>query len=380
MKSLPILLTSFLTLAALAGCNPVADDGKEDATAPVRRVQTVIAAPAQITNVRAFPSVLEPPQITSLAFEVGGRLSTVDLQVGQTVGKGDVLLTVDPEDFTFQLRQAEAAVAEAQSALINAQDEAERQTRLFERGVASKAARDRAVTQLKQARARAEQAHFSLELVRGSSDDASLEAPFDGVINSISVQNFGVVQPGQPVLTLYKDDGLQAEVLVSYKIVSQLSLNDAVTIRPADRPDAALTAHITEIARRAPAVSAFPVVVKLDETPDSLRSGMAVEILIELPHAPEKRAIPLPVSALATQLSGDLEPLTPSGSERRGQVFVFKDGLIEAREVAVSGVDETRIIVTGGLGAGERVVSAGVPFVYPGQKVALWENPAEDGQ
>jgi len=317
------------------------------------------------THDKWLPAVLEPPQITQLAFEVGGRLGAVDLQIGQTVAKGDVLLTINPEDFDLQKQQAEATLAEAESGLQNARDEAARQIQLFERNVASRVARDRAVTARDQALARVEQLRRNLDLVRGSNADTQLLAPFDAIVNSIEVQNFGAVQSGQPVVTLYQDDGLQARILVSYQVVSQLSLGDAVMIRPADQPDVSLPARISEIARRAPAVSAFPVVVKLKERPEDLRSGMAVETVIELPVEQNNEGILLPVSALATHFMLDLKRVGANGEKRSGQIFVVQEGVLAKRDVTIAGIDGTNMIVSGGLKPGDRVVTAGVPFLYP---------------
>lgn len=364
----------------LMACLPDDEDETAHSDGPVRAVKTVVATHSPSTQLRTFPAVLEPPQITQLAFEVGGRLGAVDLQIGQTVAKGDVLLTINPEDFDLQKQQAEAALAEAESGLENARDEAARQIQLFERNVASRVARDRAVTAQDQALARVEQLRRNLDLVRGSNADTQLLAPFDAIVNSIEVQNFGAVQPGQPVVTLYQDNGLQARILVSYQVVSQLSLGDAVMIRPADQPDVSLPARISEIARRAPAVSAFPVVVKLEETPEDLRSGMAVETVIELPVQQNNEGILLPVSALATHFTMDLKRVGANGEKRNGQIFVVKDGVLAKREITLAGVDGTKMIVSGGLEPGERVVTAGVPFLYPDQRVSLWNETAEGTQ
>ncbi|GFE66196.1 efflux RND transporter periplasmic adaptor subunit [Litoreibacter roseus] len=370
-------LAALSAVLLLMACLPGNEDETTQSDDPVRAVKTVVAQHSSSTQLRTFPAILEPPQITQLAFEVGGRLGAVDLQIGQNVAKGDVLLTINPEDFDLQKQQAEAALAEAESGLQNARDEADRQIQLFERNVASRVARDRAVTARDQALARVEQLRRTLDLVRGSNADTQLLAPFDSIVNSIEVQNFGAVQPGQPVVTLYQDNGLQARILVSYHVVSQLSLGDAVVIRSADQPDVSLPARISEIARRAPAVSAFPVIVKLEETPENLRSGMAVETVIELPIEQDTQGILLPVSALATHLTVDLARVRADGQKRSGQVFVVKDGVLAKRDVVIAGIDGTEMIVSGGLKPGDRVVTAGVPFLYPDQRVSLWNETAE---
>lgn len=79
------------SLALLAACTP---EEKAVAPDPVRAVKTQLVETRSPTQERAFPAVLEPLQITPLAFEVGGRLGTVDLQIGQRVEAGAVLMRV----------------------------------------------------------------------------------------------------------------------------------------------------------------------------------------------------------------------------------------------------------------------------------------------
>ncbi|MDW4499343.1 efflux RND transporter periplasmic adaptor subunit [Sulfitobacter sp. D35] len=359
-------------LLLLAACwgeeEPLPDDTP-------RAVRTIVVAAEDPVRVRHFPAILEPPEITRLAFDVTGRLGPLGLRIGQEVSEGEVLAQVEAVDASLRLEQARAAVTEAEAGLANAADTANRQRTLAERGVASEAARDSAVTAERQAQARLEQAEKNLNLLEESLADTSLKAPFDGIVNTIEVDAFGNVAAGQPVVTIYPDTGLQATILVSYDVVSQLSLGDPVSVLPTDGPDAPLEATITEIARRAPAVSSFPVVVTLEDTRPDLRSGMAVGVSLPLPLPEAADGLPIPISALALNRSAKLDDLT-----RTADVFVFTEGDGEApgtvtpRTVGISAVVEDKVFVTDGLSEGERVVTAGVSFLRADQPVTLWEE------
>lgn len=370
--TIPWLLA--LTLV-LSGC--IEDDDPEVTETVIRSVQTMVAEPLPVSVTRAFPTVLEPPQMTSLAFELGGRLGAVDLQVGQRVSEGQVLLTLDTATIELQLRQAEAALGEAESALTGAREDADRQAALFARGVAAQAALDRANRALEQAAARVEQARRQVDLIADSRDQTQLIAPFDAVVNTVEVQGFDTLQPGRVAVTIYPETNLQVRILVSYDVVSQLELGQVVTLRPADQRDRALPAVVTEIADRAPAVSAFPVIISLQQVLPTLRSGMAAEVLIDLAAGDGAGGLPVPVSALATHLTEALDPVGADGQHRAGRLFVFQpDGTLALRDVVLSGLDEARMIVVEGLEPGERVVTAGVPFLQPGQEVRLMDGVA----
>ena len=108
-------LMSGLLMVALLGCGPGEDAG-EGAEAPIRAVRTALAVPVEPVRHRAFPAVLEPPQITPLAFEVGGRLGALEPRIGERVAAGEVVASVEPQDFDTEERRAEAALAEAEIA------------------------------------------------------------------------------------------------------------------------------------------------------------------------------------------------------------------------------------------------------------------------
>jgi len=359
----------------LTACLP--EDKDEDATTgePIRSVKTQQAEARPATQLRRFPSVLEPPQLVTLAFEVGGRVETVDLDVGQVVAADELLATIEPVDLDLQLQQAQAALVEARAAATNARDEANRQQTLFERGVVSEAATDRTEAQAEQAEARLDQAQSNLALLQKTRSDAELRAPFAGVINAVEVEDFASVQAGQPILTLYEDGDLQASILVSYEVASALSVGDSVLVVPADGFAEPIEAHVTEIGRRAPAVSSFPVVVTLDEATETLRSGMAVEIQVDLDVSLAPGLIPLPLSALATNRPARFSGQPPFEAE----VFVFTatdgtTGTLTAQPVSITAAAEDYVFVSDGISVGDIIVTGGVPFLRDGQTVRLQDS------
>lgn len=221
------------------------------------------------------------------------------------------------------------------------------------------------------------QAQRQVDLIADSRAETQLIAPFDAVVNAVEVQSFDTLQPGRVAVTIYPEIALQARILVSYDVVSQLVLGQTVNLRPADQRDRALPAVVSEIADRAPAVSAFPVIITLQEVLPALRSGMAAEVLIDMSAGDGAGGMPVPVSALAMHLTEALEPTGPDSRHRTGRLFVYQpDGRLVLRDVVLAGLDEARMIVVEGLTPGDRVVTAGVPFLQPGQEVRLMDGEA----
>jgi multidrug efflux pump subunit AcrA (membrane-fusion protein) len=66
----------------LQGCG---DKSQEATKQPVRGLRAYKVTAKAESRVRRFPSVLQPADVSSLSFEIGGQLKAVSLTVGQKV-------------------------------------------------------------------------------------------------------------------------------------------------------------------------------------------------------------------------------------------------------------------------------------------------------
>ncbi len=316
---------------------------------------------SQKTAVRRYPSVLEPAELTTLSFEVAGKLETLNVNVGQSVKAGDLLATVNPETLNLQKQEAEAAVRQAQANYDQAMLEVERQETLFKKGAIPRANLDAAKTQSKTAKAALDQAKGSLERVSLSADKSELRAPFDGIVNSVQVDVFTNVGVGTPVVTLYSASQFEASFSVSFEVVNQLVVGKPATITLADLPEVSLPATVTELGSRAESVSSFPVILTLDKTHPSLKAGMAIEVAVSF-DLPAEQGYAVPISAIA-----------PGSKATAGQatLFVFDpdSSTVSARTVHIGGISQNSLVVIDGLDAGEIIATAGTSFLREGQTV-----------
>lgn len=353
----------------LIGCKEEETQGE----ALIRGLKTHEVSQTENSSQRRFPAVLEASELTTLSFEVGGKLESVSLGVGQRLAQGDEIAALEPTSLQLQVETAEAAVAQAASAAENAQATYERQQELLTRGATTRVVVDDALTQLESSNASLEQSEKSLETARQNLEKAALKAPFDAIVNSVEVQSFSTVSVGSPVATIYPADSFEVSFSVNFDTVNQLVVGKPARIRLADRPDLELAAVVSEIGSRADAVSSFPIVLELEESHPLLKAGMAVEASISFPIAAET-GFTIPLSAVikdgkSGQTAG---PDTPS----KLSVFVFEpeSSTVKRREVSVGGVRENSIIVIDGLEVGDRIASAGVSFLRDGQEVKLLES------
>ena len=190
-------------------------------------------------------------------------------------------------------------------------------------------------------------------------------APFSGAIARVEVKSFAQVAAGQPIVTLYSDDRFEMSFLAPSPTFQTLKVGQVVDVNVADMPDLSLKGEIRELGSKAEQVSAFPVVIRLDNSVPGLNAGMSVEVSIEEPLIGGKSGFLLPLSALAPEGGKELQGT--------GTVFLYDrvSSTVKKHAVAVGGVRDNRLVVTEGVAAGDIVASAGVSYLVDGQKVKL---------
>ena len=357
-----VTFTAF-TLAALLAEFPYAQE-------TVRGLKTVLVEAVDSSVTRRFPSVLVPADVSTLSFEIGGKLNAVSLDVGQVVGAGDVLATLDETTLQLELQREEAAVEQAQAEFNNAADLLARQEQLLQRGSVTRVSVEDIRTQAVTAAAQLEQARTALSRAQENLTKTQLVAPFDGIINTVEVQSFTNVAGGSPVATLYRSDGFEVKFTVSFDIVTMLALGKQASVRLAARPNTVLAGTVTEIGARADRVSSFPVVVTIVDAPADVRAGMSVEVELDFSLIGTPGYL-IPLSALIDEFHTETResPLDPVPAE----VYLYDpaSSTVRRHAIMIIGVRQNQLLVADGLEPGQRVASAGVPFLRDGMEVRL---------
>jgi RND family efflux transporter MFP subunit len=359
------LAICLILLFSPQGCGEKQEAATEQ---PVRGLRAYTVVAKAESRARRFPSVLQPGDVSTLSFEIGGQLKAVTLEVGQKIKLGDLLAEIDPLSLRTQVEQAGAGVQQAQAQLDNAEADFQRKQELVKRGVTTQAIFDQSRAGLLTARAQLDQARHQLELATHTLDRSRLLAPFAGIIARVDVKSFSQVTAGQPIVTLYNDDRFETSFLVPSPTFQSLIVGQAVDIKVADMPDLSLKGEIKELGSKAEQVSAFPVVVRLENSVTGLNAGMSVEVTIEEPLIGGGSGFLLPLSVLAPE----------GGKELQSTAIIFlydaPSATVKKHKVTVGGVRDNHLVVTDGVGVGDIVASAGVSYLVDGQKVKLLQE------
>ena len=326
----------------IAACKPHADPEGE---APKISVRCEAPHSEAIDETIALRGRLEPPPGGDLpiASQVAGRIVSIAVQEGQRIGKGDLVASIDDAPSRDAMRQAEAALSQAQSADVNAVTTLERAKALVARGIAAKQELDDAVARAESAHASVTAAKASADLARRTLGRVMVHSTFDGVVTRIWRGTGAIVDgtAGTPIAQLAATGAVEfvADAIdrdLAQIAEGQLAHGELSTGGPPF--DGRVRARSTALD---PATGLGLVRVTLDKTIGTYPLGTFGRIVVTTKHRDGVMVLP------ATALRGAVI----DGAE----VALCDDGKVVLRRVKVGFRDNDRFEPVEGISAKDRV-------------------------
>lgn len=346
----------------VAACSPVlvaCGRGPEtEAAPPPRPVRTATVEKRESVMPQTFTGRIEAEDEVSIAFRISGRLLANDTKVGDRVEAGQLLAQLELQNELNTLRQAQAALAAAQGQLTQARNHYERQETLLAQGWTTRANFEAATQAQQTAQAQVDAAEAQLSSAHDLVSFTELRADAPGKITATGPSAGEVVQAGQMIARIARQDGRDAVFDIPAQLVRSASTGVEVTVSLADDPKVTARGRIRQIGAQAdPVTRTFEVKVGLTNPPDAMRLGATVNGRVETSSGP---VIDIPATALTRM-------------KRQPAVWVVdpSTNVVSVRNVDVLQFDQAQVIISQGLDAGEIIVTAGVQALHPGQKVRL---------
>ncbi|MDB5368342.1 MAG: efflux transporter periplasmic adaptor subunit [Rhodospirillales bacterium] len=355
-----MLIYRFAVLLLLASPLVACDDAPPPDPKP-RPVRAVTLANSAAGETISLTGQIRAQVQTSLAFRVDGRVIERRVQIGDRVAAGQVIARLDPQLQQNALRTAQANLTAAQGQALQARNNFGRQQALLNEGYTSRTHFDQAQQTLQTTEAQVAAARAQLHTAEEELSFTQLVADAAGTATAVGAEPGEVVPPGRMVVEVARDGGLDAVFSVPAQLIRTVSPDVVVDIALTDDPRIAAKGRVRELAPQAdPATRTFAVKVGLIDPPPAMRLGATVTGRVTT-AAP--RGIEIPASAL-TQADG------------RPAVWVIdpQSQTVSLRSVGVLRYDATSIVVSEGLQSGDKVVTAGVQVLRPGQKVRVLEG------
>jgi len=342
--TIPIVVTIVAALL-LSGCSESKDEATTK-TAPSARPAAIETISSTALGSMSFNGVVRAAERAELAFRVPGKLAEMNVDEGDKVETGQVLAKLEQEEFL-------TAVDSAKVRFNKDQADYRRGAQIFN---SSQAISKSDLEKLKTTR---DLAKNKLSNAQQDLDDASLRAPFDGVIAKKTVSNFRNVNAGQSIYILHDLSDLEVVIDVPGKLF----------LTPGDQQKAFAMVENNSDVR-------LPVVYKnFSSDADSLSQTYRVTLALTdlkgqnvLPGM-NVRIYPIDDDGKEPVVQIPLQAILPTNTGDEFVWLVGDDGGVKKRVVQVGKLLDDQVIIKEGLAVGDRIVVAGVGALSEGMKV-----------
>jgi membrane fusion protein (multidrug efflux system) len=305
---------------------------------------------------------LEARYHSFVAAEVSGQITQIVTDEGEPIAAGEPVLEIDPQRRELELAVARARAAQADAGAVEARRQTERIRRLHKSNAASQSKLDEAETALLVAQSDAAAQKAQLGVAEQALDDATVRAPFDGVVGQRLVSEGDFVQIGMPLVELVSLDPIQLVFRLAEVDSGRVAVGQKVNVSVAPHPDEVFEATVDVVYPTIdPASRTLRVKAALANPAGRLRPGLfaradlGVRVRSGVSVVPEESVLQRSDGAVVFRVVGG------ERVERRVvKVGEFRDGMVEIR----SGLDVGDVVVTRGQsdlvdGAVVRVTASG---------------------
>jgi RND family efflux transporter MFP subunit len=366
-----VLVAGVAVAAVIINSKPEVERQPAEAPAPLVRVVEVRLGDLPL-NVLAQGTV-EPRSEATLVAQVGGRIvrAAREFAEGAFFQRGQTLLWIEDADYRLALAQAEAAVAQARVGLEREEAEAELARREWaELGDGDASPLTRREPQLAQARASLAAAEAALEQARLNLARTRIQAPYDGRVSGKQADVGQFVAPGTPLAAVYATDTAEIRVPVPREELAFLDLD----LGRGDFGDQGPQVRLSSPATAGPQIWSGRV-VRADGgfDPRTRMLGLYVEVADPFDRQGAGGDV-LPMglfveAEIRGRLAEDVAVLPRAALRDGDRVLVAVEDRLRYRPVEVVRTIGDKVIVGGGLEAGELVCVSNLETVVDGMRV-----------
>jgi RND family efflux transporter MFP subunit len=389
---------AILVLMALsAGCSrqqPV--QAKQDSGPIAIQVAPVVVK--QVRRVVESVGTLYPYDETVVSAEIDGRVDKVEVDLGDPVTMGQVMVHISDEEQRYLLTQNESQLRQslgrlglkdendkvkdirdtpdprrAQADLTDAEQHYQRARKMFEQGIAAQADLDQAQARYKAAQAaydsilnqtrnlvsEVERTKAVLDMQRKKLRDTSVRAPLNGFVKEKQVTVGQYVRVNTPLMTLVKTDPIRLRIEIPERMAPWIKNGQTVDVSMEAFPDKTFEGRIWRIS---PTVDqskrTFIAEALIPNASGALKPGSYARARV--PTGKTDRVRLVPAKAVNYVFGAN-------------KVYVVNAGKVEAREVKVGDRFDQDVEILDGIQDGEQVAITKINLLDTGSKVRIAE-------
>lgn len=373
----------------------------------VKNVKVQKVAKASISTEVEYPSKLMPITEVTVTPKLSGKVSQVNVNVGDTVTAGQTLFALDTAELNAQLQQQQAALTAANanyaktsdSGLVqqitsaeqalgkyqitynDAKDNYEKMQKLFDAGAIAKQELDNAKSKFDSAsldlnsaqtnltlltekigpqstvaaQASVQQAQAGVNSAQVQLNNAIVTSPITGVVSVKTVEVGEIASGATSSVTVIDSSTLIAEINVPDKMVGKIQVGQQVPVKVNALADKKITGVIDNISPNADDKNhSYTVKVKIDNSKGEIKSGMFAKVSI--PAEQKDNILTVPNEAVKIENSVKY-------------IYIVDGGKVKKLSID-TGVSNDKITeVAGNVKEGASIITEGQNLLNDGEKV-----------
>ena len=430
-KKLFIILGSVVAVIALLII--LKKSGKIGSNDDSKIVEVSKAETMTIIETVSATGKIQPEVEIKIMPEVSGEIIALNVKEGQEVKKGQLLVKINPDIYTSgvdrtvaSLSTSKAGVSQADAQVKEAKANYDRNKKLYDKGVISRAEWDRIVSAYEVAVASKQSAYYQMKSASANVTEASdnlkrttIFAPADGTISKLDIELgervLGQQQmAGTEMMRIANLNNMEVEVDVNENDIVKVSIGDSAKIEVDAYLKRKFAGVVTSISNSATTgltadqVTNFKVKVRLvkESYQDLLegkpvsyspfRPGMTATVDIETKRSTDVLAVPISAIVIkddTTSTQKDIvAEIEKEEAEKKGKtpkkdikfecVFVKVGDKAKIRVVTTGIQDDTNIEILTGLKKGDEIIVGPYTLVSkelkPNDKVRLETKSDQD--
>lgn len=290
-----------------------------------------------------YTGTFEPNKESRISSETQGKINAFMVDVGSVVSRGQVLVQLDNSLLKLQLQAVEVQIEGLQNDVnrysVLASADAIQGVQLEKAEIGLKSAQVQKATLLEQI------------------NKTTVKSPFNGVVTAKLSEEGAFAAPGMPLIQITDISQLRFTVNVPESDLTKFTNNVPRNISADVFPDIELLGEPVMIGSKANMGNSFPVQFRVRNTKQSdIKAGMFGKVYIT--DTGQNEGVLVHSSAIIED-------------EENIQVYLIKNGKAVLQEITVSGYTDNMTVVSGGLQAGDVIVTSGQINLFNGANVVV---------
>ena len=289
-----------------------------------------------------FSGSFEPLKEVQILPERSGKVTKINIDLGDYVSKGSLIATLDNEEMRLSL-------ADNQTVYNDALVTFERNKALSAGEAITKNAFEKSELALKGAKNR-------IDIIKKQLSYLSIYAPSNGYITSKTFEFGSIVSPGMPIAMITDISSVKLNIQVPENTVTQFKSGSAIEVSCDALLDRKFKGIIDYVSVKADDSKNFMVKIKVPNTTSNpIRAGMFGNAYFKASQS---------ITTLIVNRNSII------GSTKNPQVYVIKNGNAILTNIGLGRILDDKIEVTKGLTEGDLVANSGLVNISNGVKVS----------